>query len=125
MAPWGNPEDLESKKLLVMREVDSVGRVGGEEFLVLARETSEDGASSLAERIRSTVASTPIEYNGRAIQITVSLGVAVAENGALSHAQALLHAADRALYRAKARGRNRVELASETATPLTAPSALG
>src|SRR5262249_25877353 len=57
-----------------LREVDSVGRWGGEEFLVIARETGEEGAGSLAERIRTTVAETPILYNHQAIHITVSIG---------------------------------------------------
>ncbi len=65
-----------------MREVvDSLGRLGGEEFLVIARETDEDGANILAERIRTTVEGTPIEYQGKQIKLTVSVGFAVAEAG--------------------------------------------
>src|SRR5262249_22005706 len=54
-----------------LREVDSVGRIGGEEFLVIARETNEEGAAHLAERIRATVEATPIPYDGNYIAITV------------------------------------------------------
>jgi diguanylate cyclase len=91
-----------------LREVDSVGRMGGEEFLVIARETGEDGAAHLAERIRATVAATPISYEGHAISITVSIGVAVAEVGVPTTQQALYEAAAAALSRAKQAGRNRV-----------------
>jgi diguanylate cyclase (GGDEF)-like protein len=90
-----------------LREVDSIGRIGGEEFLVIARETNEDGAGVLAERIRSTVASTPIEYNGRAIRITVSVGLAVAEVGAPVDFQDMSETAAEALSVAKQTGRNR------------------
>ncbi len=91
-----------------LREVDSLGRMGGEEFLVIARETGEDGAVHLAERIRATVAATPISHEGHAISITVSIGVAVAEVGVPTTQQALYEAAASALARAKQAGRNRV-----------------
>jgi diguanylate cyclase (GGDEF)-like protein len=90
-----------------LRETDSVGRIGGDTFLVLARETDGQGAPPLAERIRSIVADTPIEYNGRAIPITMSMGFAVAEVGASVDHDALREAAATALARAKQQGRNR------------------
>jgi diguanylate cyclase (GGDEF)-like protein len=90
-----------------LREVDSVGRVGGEEFLIIARETGEEGAAVLAERIRSTVAATPIEYNGRAIAITVSVGFAAADVGAPAEIGHMTEMAAAALAQAKADGRNR------------------
>jgi diguanylate cyclase (GGDEF)-like protein len=91
-----------------LREVDSVGRIGGEEFLVIARETNEDGGRSLAERIRATVAATPIVYEGQPIRLTISVGVVVAEVGAPATPEGLLEAAATALARAKESGRNRV-----------------
>jgi diguanylate cyclase (GGDEF)-like protein len=93
-----------------LREVDSVGRIGGEEFLVIARETGHEGALHLAERIRATVAATPIPYDGHAISLTVSIGVAVAEVGVPTTQQTLFEAAAGALARAKQAGRNRVVL---------------
>jgi diguanylate cyclase (GGDEF)-like protein len=93
-----------------VREVDSVARVGGEEFLVLARETGEEGAARLAERIRATVAATPIEYRGRAIRVTVSVGFAVAEVGVPADYPAMLEVAAAALGEAKQSGRNRCEV---------------
>jgi diguanylate cyclase (GGDEF)-like protein len=93
-----------------LREVDSVGRIGGEEFLVIARETGEEGAARLAERIRAAVATTPIAYDGHAISITVSVGLAVAEAGVPTTQQGMYEAAAAALADAKKAGRNRVVL---------------
>ena len=96
--------------LSTLREVDSVGRVGGEEFLVIARETNEEGAFILGERIRSTVAETPIEYQEHSITITASIGLAVAEVGVPADYQQMVEAAAAALRRAKENGRNRCEV---------------
>lgn len=93
-----------------LREVDSVGRIGGEEFLVIARETNEEGAYILAERIRSKVESTPIDYQGNAISITVSIGFAVAEVGVPADYQEMMELAAGALRHAKENGRNRGEI---------------
>jgi diguanylate cyclase (GGDEF)-like protein len=90
-----------------IREVDSVARVGGEEFLILARDTNAAGAQVLAERIRSTIQNTPIRYNGHEIRITVSIGFAVAEAGSNSEYAAMHEAAAAALKQAKTAGRNR------------------
>ncbi len=103
-----------------VREVDSVGRIGGEEFLVIARETGEEGACILGERIRTTVEEAPIEYNGQRIQITVSVGFAIAEAGVPVEYGALMEAAATALALAKENGRNRVEL-RRMLPPVTAP----
>jgi diguanylate cyclase (GGDEF)-like protein len=93
-----------------VREVDSVGRIGGEEFLVIARETNEEGAHRLADRIRTTVSNTPIEYHGHQISITVSLGIAVAEVGVPAEYTEMVELAASALGYAKRMGRNRYEL---------------
>ena len=93
-----------------VREVDSLGRVGGEEFLVIARETGLEGGFMLAERIRSAVAATPIEYNGHQIRITVSVGFAVADVGVPAEHDDMLRLAASALDQAKRSGRNRCEV---------------
>jgi diguanylate cyclase (GGDEF)-like protein len=93
-----------------VRETDSVGRVGGEEFLVIARETTAEGANVLAERIRATVANTPIRYGGQDIGITVSVGFAVAEIGVRAEYQQMTELAAAALAQTKLGGRNRVEI---------------
>jgi diguanylate cyclase (GGDEF)-like protein len=90
-----------------LREVDSVGRVGGEEFLIIARETDEAGAHSLAERIRGTVEQTPIEFKGQHIHITVSLGFAVVDSETSADYSSLYDRAANALTLAKKLGRNR------------------
>jgi diguanylate cyclase (GGDEF)-like protein len=90
-----------------VRETDSVGRVGGEKFLVVARETNEAGAVSLAERIRSRVADAPVLYEGKPIPVTVSVGFAVAEAGVPAGYPAMLEATWSAVHQAKAEGRNR------------------
>ena len=61
-----------------LRTTDRAGRLGGEEFLVVAPQTDVDGAAALAERIRAAVERTPVHYNGQAIRLTVSVGFAVA-----------------------------------------------
>lgn len=92
-----------------LRASDFAGRFGGEEFLVLLPETSVEGAQQVAEKIRSVVAL--ITVPGVERDITASLGVAdLLEHG--GGATALLREADRALYAAKAAGRNRVAVAA-------------
>ena len=91
-----------------IREVDSVGRIGGEEFLVLAREADHDGTLILSERIRNAVESSPIVHDGQEIRLTVSIGFAVAEAGALAEYDAMYSLAASALAEAKRRRNNSV-----------------
>jgi diguanylate cyclase len=93
-----------------VREVDSVGRVGGEEFLVIARETNAEGAVVLAERIREAVEVSRVCYGGQDIGITVSVGFAVAEVGVPADYQRMSELAAAALAHAKETGRNRCEV---------------
>lgn len=94
-----------------LRQTDTLGRLGGEEFAILLPATDEAGACELAERIRMRLAGQPIEYGGQSIAVTVSTGVALLESTD-PHADAVLARADEALYRAKQRGRNRIECAN-------------
>ena len=87
-----------------VREVDVVGRWGGEEFLVICRETQLPGALVLAEKLRQAVESRPFEVAGT---MTASFGVAEFRTGELL--TETLSRADSALYHAKRCGRNRVE----------------
>jgi diguanylate cyclase (GGDEF)-like protein len=93
-----------------LREADYLGRVGGEEFLVIAPHTDREGAQVLAERIRAAVEDTPIPYNGQTIRITVSVGFAVAENTVEADYDRMYHAAASAENKAKQAGRNRCVL---------------
>ena len=91
----------------VLRKSDVVGRVGGEEFAATLAETDLQAGFETAERLRRVVERHPVELAGNPIPVTVSLGVAARE-GKVVHPQELLKLADRALYEAKATGRNKV-----------------
>jgi diguanylate cyclase (GGDEF)-like protein len=91
-----------------LRESDFIGRMGGEEFVMLLPGTDRAGAVAAAEKIRAAVAT--ITVPGVQRQITISIGIAVIPEHA-GDADGLLREADRALYTAKERGRNRVEVA--------------
>lgn len=101
------------------RKSDLVGRLGGEEFAVLLPETSLSRAKLVAERIRKRVMA--IRLNAQQVQfgLTVSIGVAEAGVG-MSGTDALMNAADNALYRAKADGRNQCVCWSPPLPPLKA-----
>jgi two-component system cell cycle response regulator len=90
-----------------VRREDVVGRWGGEEFVVALPETTPDGAAAVAESLRAAVARTPIAADHAALHVTVSIGVADWTGQELDD---LVAGADRALYAAKAAGRDRVVL---------------
>ena len=91
----------------MVRPYDSVGRCGGEEFLIIAPGCGLGETWELAERVRTHVARASIMAAGAAVQVTLSLGVATGECAA--DMEKVLSGADAAMYRAKAGGRNRVE----------------
>lgn len=90
-----------------VRESDLAARMGGEEFNVLLPDTEIENAIILAERIRAAIEAKKFQVQGRAIHLTVSIGVAAYDEQATS-LQALIKQADDCLYRAKHGGRNRV-----------------
>ncbi|SPE22081.1 conserved hypothetical protein [Acidobacteriia bacterium SbA2] len=92
-----------------VRGYDNVGRFGGEEFLVVAPGCDRASGLTQAERLREVVSSQPITVKDISINVTVSVGVATSHELNAQHMEALLSAADKALYRAKEKGRNRVE----------------
>lgn len=95
-----------------VREVDVVGRVGGEEFVVLAPETPARDARAIAERLRRSVAERQVTtLGGEPVQVTVSCGIATLSDVDARTPDELLAHADAALYRAKDLGRNRCEVA--------------
>lgn len=97
-----------------VRSSDIPARLGGEEFVALLPDTSETGAAMLAERIRARLAQQQVSApNGDAITVTASAGVACSDRPFASFPE-LLAAADAALYRAKADGRDCVRLASQS-----------
>ncbi|HVT92374.1 MAG TPA: diguanylate cyclase [Bryobacteraceae bacterium] len=94
-----------------MRPYDAIGRYGGEEFLILLPGCDEDRSMEQAERMRRILCATPVELSdGTRYEMTGSFGVTSAIPGPTSSAEQLIRKADLALYAAKDRGRNRVEL---------------
>ena len=96
----------------VVRTIDLVCRLGGEEFVVVMPETPTETAARVAERLRASIEADlfPLDLGGRAIAITASIGLA--ERGHGQVAAALYRAADQALYASKQAGRNRVTAAA-------------
>nr|WP_316641018.1 GGDEF domain-containing protein [uncultured Roseateles sp.] len=98
----------------VSREIDHAARMGGEEFCLVLPQCDLDGALLVAERLRARIAAMSLPWEGEQLTLTVSLGVAATSpdeaRPGVDAAEAVLRQADRALYRAKAAGRNRVEV---------------
>lgn len=92
-----------------LRTTDTVGRIGGEEFMVILPYTNKQCAVTVAEKIRSTVEEMPFVEGSEAFKVTCSIGVAQVEESKNEESDAMVSRADRALYRAKESGRNRVE----------------
>jgi diguanylate cyclase (GGDEF)-like protein len=94
-----------------IRATDLLGRLGGEEFAAVLYDTSRDKAVVVAERIRESFAYAAQEVDGRPVGATLSIGLAYCDAAAFDVSE-LLAQSDQALYFAKERGRNRVEVAS-------------
>jgi two-component system, cell cycle response regulator len=92
-----------------LRMYDGVGRYGGEEFLLVLPNCDVDNAIERANELRLTVASQPVVSQGVEEAITMSMGVAVSDCSGRKEVEKLLDRADKALYKAKEKGRNRVE----------------
>jgi len=118
---WGHPvgDDalVHAARLISgsVRACDVACRVGGEEFGVLCPGARDEEARRVAERVRRALEQMPLVVKGQEVPITGSLGVAVREPD--GGAEDLVRQADMALYRAKAAGRNRVEMAPDELTP--------
>ena len=100
---------MAQRMIAALRKVDQLGRIGGEEFLVYCPQTDLEGAQALAERLRELVTIEAFPGLPEGDRVTLSIGLATWE-GPEDGAERLLSRADRALYRAKADGRNRVAL---------------
>ncbi len=102
----------------VLREYDLAGRFGGEEFALLLPQTRSADAFRIAERVRASTARltiiAPGEAGGERVHVTVSVGVAALDAGGRRRLAELMAMADAALYRAKASGRDQVQMISTT-----------
>jgi two-component system, cell cycle response regulator len=94
-----------------MRRYDSIGRYGGEEFLFILPGCDAINAEAQTDRLRRLVSETAAEHEGLTIPVTLSLGVAIFDGNEEADPDLIIKHADEALYRAKANGRNRVEMA--------------
>jgi two-component system, cell cycle response regulator len=92
-----------------LRVYDSVGRYGGEEFLLVLPGCDLPGALLRTEQVRKAVANNNVRIMGKERQITISIGVAVSTGLGQVEAEVLLHQADTSLYQAKKKGKDRVE----------------
>ena len=90
----------------------SIGRWGGEEFILLFEQITLADAQILAEKVRLAIASSPVIFETQVINISTSIGIASNRDLNAHSTDPLLAAADEALYRAKDNGRNRVEVAN-------------
>ena len=93
-----------------LRRIDSIGRLGGEEFAVIMPDTDLEGGRKTAERLREFIENLRILWEGNHIGVTVSIGVGVLSNPN-GQIEDLLHWADKAMYTAKSEGRDRVAAA--------------
>jgi len=102
----------------LLRDYDLAGRFGGEEFSLLLPQTRAVDAFRIAERVRANIAAlsiiAPGVTGGERVQVTVSIGVAALDSGSQRGLSELMAAADAALYRAKAGGRDQVQMISTT-----------
>lgn len=104
-----------------LRKEDVMGRLGGEEFAIFLPNASAAGALAVAERLRALVESQPVATGPQSIPLTVSVGVTLCAHG--DAAGAALQRADEAMYLAKERGRNRVEVSEKIVGTPVAPAA--
>lgn len=114
---WGHKSGDEALRHFVavavtcVRNGDIIGRVGGEEFAILLPDTDMTKAAAVAERLRGEVAARPVDNEHGSITLTVSIGVTNYRKGEAP--EVTLHRADNAMYTAKDKGRNQVEVAPE------------
>ncbi len=105
--------EVSNQILTTVRKIDVAARYGGEEFVILLPETTKQGASIIAERLRKNIANLKVNTNDdKVVTTTVSMGIAQFPNDAAT-AQDIIDAADKALYYSKRNGKNVVSIYGE------------
>lgn len=97
---------VSSRLRACMRQLESIGRYGGEEFLAVLPGSSLEVALAIAERMRDAIAAVPQNIGGKLVDLTISAGVCCSESFPSASGDELINLADKALYAAKAAGRN-------------------
>ncbi|NIA06182.1 MAG: diguanylate cyclase [Actinobacteria bacterium] len=113
---------LSQRLVRELRKYDTVGRYGGEEFLIVLPQPLAADTQVVAERLRQVVTQTSFQIERQTIPITMSFGAVAVSPSQQITPDILVRAADEALYRAKANGRNRVEFQSRLAESFSAAS---
>jgi diguanylate cyclase (GGDEF)-like protein len=98
-----------------VRPTDGVGRLGGEEFIIVLPATSLQNSAVVGERVRHNVEAEKFSFQGKQLHVTVSIGAATYPSPGIKGKDQLLKAADEALYKAKHAGRNRLILSEKVA----------
>jgi diguanylate cyclase (GGDEF)-like protein len=109
--------DLARCMTTALRKIDMLGRWAGDEFMLIAPQTHRAGALVLTERLRTLVQNHPFSYQGQRIPLTVTIGLVVVEAGRAPDHEQVKQAAAAALARAKANGRNCVEMVTVVPPP--------
>ncbi|MDP6543170.1 MAG: diguanylate cyclase [Phycisphaerae bacterium] len=108
-------KEVAQRMTSALRPYDCYGRYGGEEFLIVVPRCDITFAEEVAQRIRLKICAEPVICDGREISTTMSIGVTSVCGASPKDADVLIHAADAALYVAKERGRNRVQIVDSPA----------
>jgi diguanylate cyclase (GGDEF)-like protein len=104
-------QEVAKRSQSCIRDTDIIGRYGGEEFLIFLPETDMESAVQVAERLRKSIADTPIQIAEKELQITVSIGVSKRDENT-PELQTIIARADQAMYIAKHKGRNQVAIST-------------
>jgi len=97
----------------ILRRTDVFARYGGEEFALLMTQTPLSNAEKAADKLRQVIAEAPFTLQGKTVDVTLSCGLSCFVDGEIDTIDAMIMAADRALYRAKREGKNRVIVSAE------------
>ena len=104
--------EVSGRMTAALRDYDTIGRYGGEEFLIVLPDPICAEAATVGERVRAAVESEPVSFGQLRLPVSISCGVAVSVREQNTDADELIRAADIAMYQAKSQGRNRVQYAA-------------